>query len=65
MAPLLLVSWARPDAAKVSRQQRLAMNMGMGGGGSAGLSINGKLYDINRVDEQLRPGDVEIWEVSG
>ena len=64
-APILLVSRARPDATKVSRRRRLALNMGMGGGGSASLSINGKPFDINRVDEQVRLGDVEIWEVSG
>ena len=34
--------------------------MGMGGG-----AINGRTFDMNRVDERVRLGDTEIWEVSG
>lgn len=27
--------------------------------------INGRAYDMRRIDEEVRLGDVEIWEVSG
>jgi blue copper oxidase len=67
MAPQLLTSRAKPDVTKVVRRRQLVLNMGMGGmmgGGSAALSINGKAFDMNRIDEQVRLGDVEIWEVS-
>ena len=43
--------------------------MGMGGsgmGGGMGIgAINGRGFDMNRVDERVRLGDTEIWEVSG
>jgi len=44
--------------------------MGMGGGRmgmgmmSGGLSINGKKMDINRIDERVRLGATEIWEIT-
>lgn len=60
-APNLLVARSRPDRSEAVRRRRLVLNMGMGGG----LTINGKSFDINRVDEQVRLGDVEIWDVSG
>ena len=43
--------------------------MGMGGsgmGGGMGIgAINGRGFDMDRVDERVRLGDTEIWEVSG
>lgn len=43
------------------------MGMGgmMGAGGGAGLTINGKPFDMDRIDEHVRLGTAEIWEVSG
>ena len=67
-APDILVPRVRPDPAKAVRRRRLVLNMGMGGmlgsGGGMALTINGKPFDIDRVDERVRLGDVEIWEVS-
>src|SRR3546814_17841433 len=43
------------------------MGRGMGGMG-AGMGmhgINGRAYEMERIDEEVRLGDVEIWEVSG
>jgi blue copper oxidase len=37
------------------------MGMGMMGGG---LTINGKKMDRNRIDEQVKLGATEIWEIS-
>ncbi len=35
-------------------------------GGCMGMhGINGRAYDMRRIDEEVRLGDVEIWEVSG
>lgn len=41
-------------------------SMGGGGMGMMGhqLTINGKKMDINRIDEQIRLGSTEIWEIS-
>ncbi|MDN3563518.1 multicopper oxidase domain-containing protein [Paeniroseomonas aquatica] len=68
-APDLLVPRVRPDPTKAVRRRRLVLNMGMGGmmgaGGGMTLTINGKPFDRGRVDERVRLGDVEIWEVSG
>jgi FtsP/CotA-like multicopper oxidase with cupredoxin domain len=68
--PTLLASRARPDAGKAVRRRRLVLNMGMGGmmgsgGGGGGLTINGKPFDMNRIDETVKLGSTEIWEVSG
>ena len=35
-----------------------------GGGGPPGFPINGKIMDMGRIDEVVRLGDVEIWEVT-
>jgi blue copper oxidase len=37
----------------------------MMGGGMGMHGINGRAYDMRRIDEEVRLGDVEIWEVSG
>ncbi len=34
------------------------------GGGPLGPPINGKIMDMARIDEVVRLGDIEIWEVS-
>src|SRR3546814_935409 len=44
------------------------MNIGMGGQMSGGMTmfgINGRAFDMSRIDERIRLGDTEIWEVSG
>jgi FtsP/CotA-like multicopper oxidase with cupredoxin domain len=43
------------------------MGRGMMGGGvmGGGMGINGRAFDMARVDERVRLGDTEIWEVSG
>jgi FtsP/CotA-like multicopper oxidase with cupredoxin domain len=35
------------------------------GGGMCMHGINGRAYDMRRIDEEVKLGDVEIWEVSG
>lgn len=39
------------------------MRGGMGGGMAGMHTIDGKAFDMNRIDQQVRLGDVEIWEV--
>ncbi len=39
--------------------------MGGGGAGPASLGINGRAFDIRRIDERVKLGDTEIWEISG
>ena len=68
--PGLLASRARPDRAKAVQHRRLVLNMGMGsmmgsGGGGMALTITGKAFDTNRIDERVKLGATEIWEVSG
>ena len=37
---------------------------GMGGGGMmGGMSINGRAFEMHRIDERVRRGDTEIWQV--
>ncbi|MBW3097738.1 multicopper oxidase family protein [Pseudohoeflea coraliihabitans] len=51
------------------REFRLNMMMGMGMmramfGGRPTFGINGQAYDMGRIDQQLRRGETEIWEIS-
>jgi blue copper oxidase len=39
------------------------MGGGMGSGG--GMMINGRSFEMDRIDEQVTLGDTEIWEISG
>ena len=48
----------------------MGMGMGMrGGAGTVGamdrFSINGRAFDMARIDERVRLGDLEVWEVVG
>ena len=46
-------------------QQQQRGNRGGGGPGFArGIPINGKTMDMHRIDEVVRLGDVEIWELT-
>jgi len=68
--PTLLASRAMPDLANVLRRRKLVLNMAMGGmmgNGSAGggLTINGQSFAMDRVDQVVKLGSTEIWEVSG
>jgi FtsP/CotA-like multicopper oxidase with cupredoxin domain len=77
--PEHLVAHERVDAAQAVRRRRFVLNMGMGGmmGGRGGMmgggrgsgmamhAINGRAFDMERIDEQVRLGDIEIWEASG
>ena len=62
---LQLAKRERVDASRAIKRRRFTLDMGMGGmGGGGGLSINGRAFEMGRIDERVRLGDVEIWEVS-
>ena len=69
--PSSLANQARVDASTAVKRRRFSLDMGMGGGGMGrmggmgGMTINGQPFDMGRVDERVRLGDAEIWEVSG
>jgi len=71
--PDRLVQRENQRPSSVAQRRRFVLNMGMGmgmgmqggQGGGMGASINGQAFDINRIDERVRLGDTEIWEVSG
>ncbi|RAI46183.1 multicopper oxidase family protein [Rhodoplanes roseus] len=77
--PERLAEHERVDAAQAVRRRRFVLNMGMGGmmGGRGGMmggdrgsgmamhGINSRAFDMKRIDEQVRLGDIEIWEASG
>ena len=69
---LQLAKHERVDASRAVKRRRFTLDMGMGSmggsagmGGAGGLSINGRAFEMGRIDERVRLGDVEIWEVSG
>ena len=66
--PLLLASRAVPDPATVVARRRLVLNMRLGGmmdSDEEPLTINHRRFDIDRIDEEVELGAVEIWKVSG
>lgn len=60
--PAQLAQWESRTAAQAARRRRIVLNSGMGMGGMH--AIDGKPFDMARIDQRVRLGDVEIWEVS-
>ncbi len=54
--------WSPREAAR-TRKMVLDMRMGPAMMAGGGFTINGKAMDMNRIDEKIRLGDVEIWEI--
>jgi FtsP/CotA-like multicopper oxidase with cupredoxin domain len=75
--PDRLVTRQRLDPARATRRRQFVLTMGhgmMGGGmgmrgGGMGMmgmfGINGRSFDMERIDHTAQLGDIEIWEVSG
>lgn len=66
--PRRLASWTSPSASSVARRRRLTLTMGgmmRRGASGGGHGIDGRAFDMERVDQRVRLGDTEIWEVSG
>ncbi len=63
--PDRLIGLERPDPALAVGTRRFVMQMGMGGmmmsGG--GFTINGKSMEMARIDETVRVGTKEIWQI--
>lgn len=60
-----------PDFGEPVRRRKFQLNMMMGMGmmrgmfgGRPSLGINGESYDMDRIDQELRLGETEIWEIS-
>ena len=64
-AKLSVIEILSPSLSKRQRAFSLpAAHMAAIGGGHTGMhTINGRAYDINRIDESVKAGDVEIWEI--
>lgn len=64
--PRPLAGAPAPISDEPVRRRRIGLQMGpmaMRGAGNP-LAINGKAYDMGRVDFETRRGEVELWEVS-
>ncbi|PLX34453.1 MAG: oxidase [Hyphomicrobiales bacterium] len=65
--PARLINLPRLDASTAVKTRRFVMEMLMGpammmGGGNP-FSINGRAMEMNRIDEIIKLGDTEIWEI--
>ncbi len=71
VVPSRLIARQRADASKATGRRRFVLSMGMGGmmggrmGSSRDMFINGRPFVMDRIDERVRLGDTEIWEISG
>ncbi|MEQ8249578.1 MAG: multicopper oxidase domain-containing protein [Alphaproteobacteria bacterium] len=63
--PDRLVNLGRPDPYRAVGTRRFVLQMGMGGMmmGGGSFTINGKAMDMNRIDEAVRVGTSEIWQI--
>ncbi len=71
--PPKLAQWEGKTAAQATRRRRIVLasgGRGMGMGGMGGMASHGlhvidsKPFDMARIDQRVRLGDVEIWEVT-
>jgi blue copper oxidase len=71
--PARLADWASPRAEAATRRRRLTLTTGMEGrgGGMHGMhgaamphGFDGQPFDMKRIDQRVKLGDVEVWEVS-
>ena len=66
--PERLNTISRINAADAAKTRPMVLGGPLQGGGPAGPGvgppINGKIMDMKRMDEVVRLGDIEIWEVS-
>ncbi len=63
--PAQLATLPAPDASTAVNTRQFVLEMGMGpammlGGG---FTINGKAMDIQRIDQVVKMGEAEIWEI--
>ena len=71
VVPRRLIARAHADASPAIKRRRFVLNMGMGGmmgrgmGSGGSMSINGRPFEMDRIDERVPLGDTEIWEVTG
>ena len=63
--PAKLRDIAAFGAPTVTRRFALSETMGMDANGmTMGFLINGKSFDMNRIDEESKVGQVELWEIN-
>ena len=53
-----------PESESDNTRRFVMSTMGMGMMGGGRLTINGKKMDINRIDETVKLGTTEIWEIT-
>lgn len=67
--PRKLVKWQGPREQDAVHSRRFILQMGMGpgmmsgGGQNSAFTINGRSMEKGRIDEVVRLGDTEIWEI--
>ena len=62
--PAHLKQLVKEDPSQSVRTRKFVLNMARGSDGRMHMAINGKLMDINRIDEYVPKDQVEIWEIT-
>ena len=71
--PSRLISRQHVKASQATKRRQFVLGMGgmmgggmgMGMGSGGGMTINGRPFEMDRIDERVSLGDTEIWQVSG
>lgn len=67
IVPGKLADIAPPNLEHIAKTRNFVLDMGMGmgmmRGGGGQMTINGKSMDMNRIDEVVRVGTKEIWQI--
>ena len=59
-----LKTLVKEDDSSAVRTRKFVLNMAQGDDGKMHMAINGKLMDINRIDEYVPKDEVEVWEIT-
>ena len=62
--PDQLTTLVHEDPTTAVRTRKFVLNMAKGDDGKMHMAINGKLMDINRMDEYVPKDEVEVWEIT-
>ena len=62
--PATLTTLDKLDSSAAVRTRKFELSMAQGDDGAMHMAINGKIMDMNRIDEYVPKDDIEVWEIT-